>query len=113
MKILIVLLMIINSLLTVAHATVITGKITDVQIFSNYGGIAQFKMDNNNYDSSLACHTNGTWDFQFEPETDLGKAFLSTVLTAYSTQAEVYITGTNTCHPDTNTQNLRSIRLKP
>lgn len=62
--------------------------------------------------SQPSCQTNPNFSYVFDATTAVGKITLSLVLTAYTTQQDVYIDGDDTCSVHGSVESLRQVWVK-
>lgn len=62
--------------------------------------------------SQPACQSNPNFSYVFDASTAVGKVVLSMVLTAHTTQQDVYIDGDDTCSLHGSVESLRQVWLK-
>ena len=95
------------------HAGGVEGKVVFVQIGSGYTpdnvyALVKFDVAPNNQPS---CATDPTNRFAINPATEAGKAMLSVLLTAKTTDATVEIIGTNDCNVMATRESVSYLRL--
>jgi hypothetical protein len=62
--------------------------------------------------NSPSCATNPNFSYAFDISTEVGKATLSMVLTAYAANKKIYLDGDGSCSLYSRIESLRQIRLK-
>ena len=110
MKKLIVVICIFFSQLSMASSITST-KITGVLMGEQNGNIV-FIVISPKPNPLPSCQTDGSFNYAFDPSTAVGKATLSLVLTAYTSQKEVSLTGNDTCTLYGSVENLSQIWAK-
>lgn len=86
--------------------------VNEVLVGPYYGG--KVFIDVSGTPSNIpSCNTSTSGlDYAFDGTTPEGKMYLSIVLTAYASKAEVQLRGEGTCNLQSNVEDLRFIRLK-
>lgn len=87
-------------------------KITKVLLGEAYGDKAFIELETKPDIPSDHCQSNPNFSYVFDISTELGKATLSVVLSAYMAQKNVYVNGFDTCTIYSGVENLRQIQLQ-
>ena len=106
--------LILSLLLTFdASASAVNGAIIDqVLIGEVYGNMAFIRLKTKPTLPEGHCSTNSNYNYVFDISTQVGKATLSMVLSAYAAQKPVYANGYDVCTIYSNVENLRQLRLQ-
>ncbi|TDF34643.1 hypothetical protein EYS14_23075 [Alteromonadaceae bacterium M269] len=86
------------------------GTIDNILTGQVYQGNVLIQVDGTETNPAT-CQTHPNYDLVFDPTTEEGKAYLSIILTAQTTQRAVVLTGYDTCNAINGIQDLRSIQL--
>jgi len=89
-----------------------TGKIKSILTGIPYHGKMLIELAGTVNNPAENCHSNGTFSFSLDTETEQGKLFLSILLTAHASQRDVVMTGYRTCSNTTGVTDFRSIQIK-
>ncbi len=102
---------ILAALVSVSYAdSSYVGKITKVHTGPT-GNLAFIVLDQDQ-NGRPECANYPQYNYVFDISTDGGKATLSLALTAYTTGAEVYVGGSQSCNLWTGAEDLKWIRLQ-